>query len=206
VSPSGKARGIRHAQQDDEALVAAAQGGDRDALDALLRRHHDRVYALCRRITGHDADAHDATQEALLAIVRGLPRFDGRARFGTWAYRIATNACLDELRRRRRRPVPGLPDLDRPSQGPAGLAGRSPGVDAAIADRLDVDAALATLPEDFRAAVVLRDLCALDYAEIAEVLGIPPGTVRSRIARGRAVLARALGEPGDDAGRQTGST
>lgn len=146
------------------------------------------MYGLCRRITGNDADALDATQEALIAIVRGLDRFDGRAAFGTWAYRIATNACLDELRRRRRRPEPGLPDLDRSTTV-------ATSEDDTVADRLAVDAALAGLPPGFRAAVVLRDLLRLDYAEIAEVLGIPPGTVRSRIARGRAVLARALGEP-----------
>ena len=175
----------------DDELVAAATGGDRGALDTLLRRHHDRIHALCRRITGNDADALDATQEALIAIVRGLPRFDGRAAFGTWAYRIATNACLDELRRRRRRPEPVLPDLDRD----AGWAESGPDLDGVVTDRIVIDAALAQLPADFRAAVVLRDLCRLDYAEIAEVLDIPPGTVRSRIARGRAVLARHLGEP-----------
>jgi RNA polymerase sigma-70 factor (ECF subfamily) len=184
--------------------VAAAQAGDRGALDTLLRRHHDRLHALCRRVTGNDADAHDATQEALIAIVRGLPRFDGRAAFGTWAYRIATNACLDELRRRRRRPEPGLPD-DLPTTA-APLRDRGPELDGTVADRLAVDAALAQLPPDFRAAVVLRDLCRLDYAEIADVLGIPPGTVRSRIARGRAVLARHLGEPAATDDRPTTST
>jgi RNA polymerase sigma-70 factor, ECF subfamily len=171
-------------------LVAAAQAGDPTALDQLLREHYDRIHGLCRRICGHDADAQDATQEALLAIVRGLPRFDGRAAFGTWSYRIATNACFDELRRRRRRPEPGLPDLDRTDTG-----GDGPPLDTAVADQVVVDTALAALPAEFRAAVVLRDLCRLDYAEISDVLGIPPGTVRSRIARGRAALARELGEP-----------
>jgi RNA polymerase sigma-70 factor (ECF subfamily) len=175
--------------------VEAACTGDRRALDALLRRHHDRIHAVCRRICTNDADALDATQEALIAIVRGLPRFDGRSAFGTWAYRIATNACLDELRRRRRRPDPGLPDLERPTPGGA------PGIDATVADALAIDAALATLSPEFRAAVVLRDLCRLDYAEIAEVLGIPPGTVRSRIARGRGVLASALREPAGEPDR-----
>ena len=91
---------------DDAVLVAAAQSGDTKALDALLRRHHDQIYGLCRRLTGNDADALDATQEALMAVVRGLDGFDGRARFGTWVYRVSTNACFDELRRRKRRPVP----------------------------------------------------------------------------------------------------
>ena len=91
---------------DDRALVTAAKSGDRAALDQLFRRHYDRIHGVCRRITGNDADALDATQDALIAIVRGLPAFDGRARFSTWAYRVATNVCLDELRRRKRRPVP----------------------------------------------------------------------------------------------------
>jgi RNA polymerase sigma-70 factor (ECF subfamily) len=166
----------------------AAQAGDQRALDALLRRHYDRVYAVCRRLAGNDADAADATQEALMALVRGLPKFDGRAAFSTWAYRVATNACLDELRRRGRRPDPGLPEVEQaPPGGHPELADR-------VSDRLSIDTALQALPEEFRAAVVLRDLSGLDYAEIASVLGIPPGTVRSRIARGRAALARVLSE------------
>ena len=87
---------------DDRTLVAAVQAGDRAALDTLLRRHYDRIYAICRRIAGNDADAADATQDALMSIVRGLERFDGRSTFSTWSYRVATNACLDELRRRKR--------------------------------------------------------------------------------------------------------
>jgi RNA polymerase sigma-70 factor (ECF subfamily) len=169
-------------------LVAAAQGGDRRALDALLRTHHDRLYAVCRRMTGNDADAADATQETLLAVVRGLPKFDGRSRFATWSYRIAVNASLDELRRRRRRPEPGLDEVLFAAP-PGGTHDAS--ADAS-AQRLDVDAALARLAPDFRAAVVLRDLCGLDYAEIATILDIPPGTVRSRIARGRAALVPLL--------------
>jgi RNA polymerase sigma-70 factor, ECF subfamily len=175
--------------RDDRQLVDAAGAGDRSALDELLRRHYDRIYAICRRLAGNDADALDATQEALLAVVRGLPRFDGRAAFTTWCYRVATNACLDELRRRARRPRLVLPDDD---QGGVPVGG-DPSLDEAVSARLDVDAALAALPEDFRAPIVLRDLCQLDYAEIADVLGIPPGTVRSRIARGRAALRATLG-------------
>jgi RNA polymerase sigma-70 factor (ECF subfamily) len=167
-------------------LVRAAQGGDRAALDTLLRRHYDRIFALCRRMTGQDADASDAAQEAMIAIVRGLPRFDGRAQFGTWAYRIAHNACIDELRRRGRRPDPGLPDYEtEPTDGRPDVAG-------SVTDRLTLDEALLSIPPDFRAAVALRDQLGMDYAEIAEVLDIRPGTVRSRIARGRAALAEHL--------------
>ena len=183
---------------DDADLVAQAKQGDRAALDRLLRLHQPRVHLVCRRITGNDADALDATQEALIAIVRGLPRFDGRSRFSTWAYRIATNACLDELRRRRRRPEPGLDD----SRGVEPVQpGGSP--EEVVGARVLVDEALAALAPDFRAAVVLRDVCELDYAEIAEVLNIPAGTVRSRIARGRAQLADHLGNQNDPSRRPT---
>lgn len=176
-------------------LIEDARNGDRRALDRLLRDQQPRVYAVCRRIAGNDADALDATQEALIAIVRGLERFDGRARLSTWVYRIATNACLDELRRRRRRPLIGLPE--HPDGTPIEMAADDPAVDSSVANRLLVDEALTELPEEFRAAVVLRDLCQLDYREISEVLEIPPGTVRSRIARGRAQLAAVI------AGNQT---
>jgi RNA polymerase sigma-70 factor (ECF subfamily) len=146
---------------------------------------------VCRRLAGNDADALDATQEALIAIVRGLPRFDGRAKFSTWAYRVATNACLDELRRRNRRPDPGLPEFETTDTAPlGGTTARDPA--EVVSAAIDVDRGLALVPEEFRAAVVLRDVAGLDYAEIAAVLDLPPGTVRSRIARGRARLADAI--------------
>jgi RNA polymerase sigma-70 factor (ECF subfamily) len=190
---------------DDDALVRAAQAGDRAALDALLRRHHDRILGLCRRLAGNEADALDATQDALVAIVRGLGRFDGRSKFTTWSHRVAANACIDELRRRGRRAIVGLPeDFDGNARG---TATPSVGIEA-VPDRLAVDAALAQLPEEFRVAVVLRDLCDLEYAEIADELGIPAGTVRSRIARGRSLLAALLseGNPGDPEHRPSQGT
>lgn len=188
--------GIVGAEQSDASLVAAAAGGDRAALEDLLRRHHDRLYAVCRRVTGDDADAADATQDALMAVVRGLHRFDGRASFTTWSHRVAVNAALDELRRRRRRPVPSVDDPG----GDGALAwerqaARGPDAGEAVAARLDIDAALQALPPDFRVAIVLRDLSGLSYAEIAEVLTIPVGTVRSRLSRGRDALAALLGGP-----------
>jgi len=180
---------------DDRTLVARAVEGDRRALELLLDRHADRVHAVCRRIIAHPEDALDATQEAMIAIARGITRFDGRAAFSTWCYRIATNAALDELRRARRRPVPTHPDAPEP-------VAPGTGPDDVVAARLDVDEALWHVPEEFRAAVVLRDLCDLDYAEIAEVLDIPAGTVRSRISRGRAILVERLGR-GDEPGNPT---
>ena len=179
-----------HEDDDDEVLARRAADGDNGALDELLRRHTALVHGVCRRILGNPDDALDATQEALLAIARRIGSFDGRSKFSTWAYRVATNAALDEGRRRSRRPVPTetLPDR-RP--GSDSSTGGFP--DDGIADRLDIDAALARLTPDYRAAVALRDLVGMDYAEIGDVLGIPAGTVRSRISRGRAALADLLG-------------
>ncbi len=175
-------------QRDDHELALAAGRGDRDALDALLARHLDRVHAVCRRICGPD-DALDATQNALIGISRAIDRFDGRAAFTTWIHRIATNAALDELRRRSRRAVPVAPETFMAN------AARSGRVDdpERVVDRIDIDDALARLPEEFRVVVVLRDVSDLDYAEIAATLDIPIGTVRSRISRGRAALALMLG-------------
>jgi RNA polymerase sigma-70 factor (ECF subfamily) len=194
---------------DDLALVARAQGGDRHAMDALLRRHADRIHAVCRRVTGNEADAADAAQDAMIAIVRGLPRFDGRSSFSTWAYRVASNASLDELRRRRRRPVLAAPDHDHVER-PSDLAVVDPNAQAgfeSIEERDALDAALRALPEEFRVPLVMRDVGDLDYAEIAESLGIPLGTVKSRIARGRTALAaivRAGNQP-DPGERPTSS-
>lgn len=186
----------RLAETDDIVLVAAAQRGERNALDALLRRHVDRINAVCRRITAHDADGADATQNALISIAKGIARFDGTSSFSTWSYRVATNAALDEVRRRGRRPTPTEFDDDSGASTDRFLtavgSARAGSADA-VALRVDVDRAMRHLPPEFRAVVTLRDLCGLDYAEIAEILAIPPGTVRSRIARGRAALLPLLG-------------
>lgn len=158
---------------------------------------------------GNDADADDAAQEALLALVRGLRSYDGRAAFSTWSHRVVVNACLDELRRRSRRPRP-VDDPDARSPGVAGeRAGgptpTGPGIDDTVSDRLDLDAALMALAPELRAAVVLRDVGGHDYAAIAAILGVPIGTVRSRLSRGRARLARLIdaGNPSPTRGRPT---
>jgi RNA polymerase sigma-70 factor (ECF subfamily) len=170
-------------------LVTAARGGDRNALDQLLRRHYDRINAICRRIAGSTRDGDDACQEALIKITRSIGRFDGRASFTTWAYRIATNAALDELRKRARRPTLHHSEVDPLADQVDAVAQRRI---ESIVERSTIDEALATLPEEFRTAVVLRDVLDLDYAEIAALLEVPPGTVKSRIARGRTALADRL--------------
>ena len=209
MTPPG--RGDRLDAAPDPELVGLARDGDRAALETLLRRHHERIHLLCHRICRDRGDAEDAPQHALLAIVRGLAGYDGSAAFRTWSHRVATNACLDELRRRGRRPVTFTSDdaggADRLAAAESGRwstngagSGRSDGLDADPADlavgaeqRTRLQRALAELPDEFRIPVVLRDVAELDYAEIAELLDLAPGTVRSRISRGRRKLVDLLG-------------
>lgn len=180
--------------RSDEELVSAARQGDATAMDALLRRHYDRVHAVCRRIAGSTRDADDAAQEAMIRIVRNLDKFDGRSAFGTWAYRIATNTSLDELRKRKRRPQLHSVATDDDQPGPPEQADElAHRVVESAADRIAIEDALAELPDDFRLPVVMRDVGDLDYAEIADELGVPVGTVKSRIARGRKMLVERLG-------------
>ena len=174
------------ASAGEAALVQRARLGERQALELLLRGQYDRIHAVCRRITGNPTDAADAAQNALIAVTRGLVNFDDRSRFSSWVYRIAVNSSIDELRRRSRARTVSLDDLGA-VRAPAGRADPE-----STATRVDVEAALRRLSLEFRAPVVLRDMCGLDYAEIAEILQVPPGTVRSRIARGRAALVRLM--------------
>ncbi len=148
-------------------------------------------------MTGNDADALDATQEALIILMRRIDRFDGRSKFTTWMHRVVVNACLDDLRKRGRRPVPA-PVEEQSLEIKAQL------VEESVSQRLDLEAALAQLPAIFRVPVVLCDQLDMSYEEIAEELGIPPGTVRSRISRGRRRLFELLsGNPDHPAERQT---
>jgi RNA polymerase sigma-70 factor, ECF subfamily len=186
--------GDEAASDNDAMMLAAARAGDRAALESLLRKHYDRCYAVCRRLLGNDQDALDATQEAMIAVARGVMGFDGRSALSTWIYRVTTNAALDELRRRGRRPVLERGPVSDELGSPIDLA-TSPFTDEvgeSAAARLSLEGALEQLSDEHRAAVVLRDMLDLDYSEIAGVLGVPIGTVRSRIARGRAALAEAL--------------
>ena len=182
---------------DDTDLIGRAQRGEQDAVDQLLRAHYDRIFAVCRRMAGNDADAADAAQEALIAVVKGLPQFDGRSALSTWIYRVATNACLDEMRRRKRRPTAMADD---PAHEPTATG---PAFDTSLTDRMTIDAALANLSDEFRQPVVLRDLNGYDYGEIARLLGVPVGTVKSRIARGRAQMAAQLGNQPAAEGRRS---
>jgi RNA polymerase sigma-70 factor (ECF subfamily) len=176
-------------QSDEDLLRAFVSEGDQDALETLLRRHEARVYGLAYRTLGNRADALDATQEVFLKVIRKGRLFRRRSAFSTWLYRLTINLCTDMLRRQaRRNEVIGGVETEAPAE-------------ASVAERLDVEAALKSLPEDQRVVLVLRDIYGLTYAEIAETLEVPEGTVKSRIARGREALAGLLGELDDRSGR-----
>jgi RNA polymerase sigma-70 factor (ECF subfamily) len=177
----------------DEELLAAHLRGDRDAFGQLVGRHERRVYGICLRMLGNREDAQDAAQEAFLSALRRASSFRQEAAFSTWLYRIAVNAATDQARRRGRTRTTPLDPEDAGVPAPAG-GHNDPGEDVATA--VTVQAALTKVAEEFRAAVVLCDLLRLPYAEAAAVLGVPVGTVKSRVYRGRLALAEELGPRG----------
>ena len=180
---------IGHINRDDRSLVAAARQNDTGALDILLRRHYDTIRAVCHRIVIDSGGADDATQNALIAIARGIHAFDNRSSITTWMYRIAVNASLDEVRRTRRRPLP----MD-PADQKMGAISVTMDDMANLDDQLLISDALQQVDPDFRIPVVLRHVADMDYEEIARTLDIPVGTVKSRIARGRQQLAQMMTE------------
>ncbi len=171
----------------DEALVRRYLEGDVAAFDELMRAHENRVFSVCLRMLRNREAALDATQETFLAVFRKADRFSGKSAFSTWLYRVAVNTCYDALRRTRRRPTSPLPEHTDPID-PAS------GDEIAAADvRPSIEAALGELPVEFRAAVILSDLEGLALQEVGDLLGVPVGTVKSRVFRGRRLLADALG-------------
>ena len=172
----------------DRELVERFVGGDDTAFTGLVRRHERRVYNLAYRMLGREEDARDAAQDAFLNALRKLSSFRGDAAFTTWLHRVTVNTCYDILRKRKREPV-----LDMVP--PSAEAGRAPHDHAeGVAASVDVQHALSQVPEEFRAALVLHDVQDLAYEDVAATLGVPVGTVKSRIHRGRIALAKALGE------------
>jgi RNA polymerase sigma-70 factor (ECF subfamily) len=168
-------------------LLARVVGGDRQAFELVMRNHEDRVFSVCLRILGDRERALDATQDTFLTVFRKASQFEGRSAVGTWIYRIAVNACYDQLRKTQRRPTESLPEHVDPTDPSAEEAIES----AAL--RPEIESALSELPADFRNAVILSDLEGLPLPEVAEVLGVPIGTVKSRVFRGRRLLAQRLG-------------
>lgn len=171
----------------DAELIAAHAAGDQHAFGELVRRHRDRMWAVALRTLRDPDEAADALQEAFISAFRAAGSFRAESQVTTWLHRIVVNACLDRVRRRNARPTSPLPEA-----GP-----HEPAVPRdAMSERetlLAVQEALATLPEEQRAAIVLVDVEGYSVAETASILGVAEGTVKSRCARGRAKLAVLLG-------------
>lgn len=190
------AAGYRNAMTDsargDPELLRAHVAGDPDAFAELFRRHRDRLWAIALRTVGDREEAADALQDALLSAHRAAATFRGDSAVTTWLHRIVVNACLDRIRRRQARPTVPLPDGW--SAEPGGYRGVEPAAPAPDHDTaLVVRQALAGLPPEQRAALILVDVQGYPVAEVAVILGVAEGTVKSRCARGRAKLAMILG-------------
>ena len=178
---------------DEPSLIARSQKGDLVAFNALVECYQRQVYNLCLRLLTSAASAEDATQEAFIAAYRRIDTFQGGS-FRAWLLRIAANASYDELRRQRRRPTASL-EAATAEHGAAEVPSAAAGPeDEALRQELTahLQAGLATLLPDQRLAVILRDVHGLSYEEIAETMHCSVGTVKSRIARGRARMREYL--------------
>jgi RNA polymerase sigma-70 factor (ECF subfamily) len=176
--------------RSDAELLAAHVDGDPAAFEELVRRHKDRLWAVALRTTGDPEEAADAVQDALISAYRRAGQFRGESAVTTWLHRIVVNASLDRLRRRAARPAQALPDdLD---DLPGAVVADPTDEHARRETQLLVAQALATLPDDQRAAVLLVDVEGWPIEDAARMLGCPEGTVKSRCFRGRAKLAKRL--------------
>ena len=178
----------------DPALVRACQRGEAGALDALIRATYADVYALCRRMLADPDEAADATQEVFVRVMRSVLGFRGESSFGTWLHRVTVNVCLTALRRRSRARATGMVAGGTPFALPGDEAElpSTSGSPSELAETADLlarsEAALAALPEDARAVVVLRDLEGLSTREVAELLGVTETVVKVRLHRAHARL------------------
>jgi RNA polymerase sigma-70 factor, ECF subfamily len=188
---------LRDDPRDDKSLIADHVAGDPDAFSVLVSRHRDRLWAVALRTLSDREEAADALQDALVSAFRNAASYRGEAAVTTWLHRVVVNACLDRVRRRQARPAVPLGDTEVATRRDE---------HAATETRLDVRAALATLPAAQRAAIVLVDMEDMSVAEAAQVLGVAEGTVKSRCSRGRAALALLLRpERAASAGRTAGN-
>ncbi len=185
---------------DELGLIAQARDGDINAFNDLVLAYQDRVYGLAYRIMGEPASAADATQEAFISAFRKLNSYRG-GQFKSWLYRIVTNACYDELRRRKRRPADSLEDLAPESADPPPQLVSQSESPEDHAQRMELSRAIEdcirALSPEHRTLVVLRDVEDLDYQSIAAAIGLELGTVKSRLSRARARLRDCLGGLGE---------
>ena len=186
-------------RSQEQQLVSAARGGDLDAFEALVRLYEKRVFALTLRMCGNPEDAAEAAQETFLAAWQGLVFFRGDASFSTWLYRLASNACVDLLRREgRHRAAAGLSLDDEELNLDVPDPARSPQDEAERREmREEIERGLASLSPEHREVLVLREIHQLSYDEIAETLDLDVGTVKSRISRGRKQLRKFLLKSGN---------
>ncbi|MFB9367330.1 RNA polymerase sigma factor SigM [Kitasatospora sp. NPDC001664] len=184
----GEGVAVTEEELPDATLLARHAAGDPDAFGVLVRRHRDRLWAVALRTLGDREEAADALQDALVSAFRAAHTFEGRSAVTTWLHRIVVNACLDRARRSASRPATPLDQEEHRLDRLLGSAEATEAVVVRAELRREVTAALAALPPDQRAALVLVDMQGYGVAEAAEVLGVPVGTVKSRCARGRARL------------------
>src|SRR6187401_290387 len=179
----------------DEELVASATAGDLESFNQLVVRWERPIYALAYRTLGREEDARDVVQEAFLRAYRGLRAFKGEAKFSSWLYRITLNLCRDWMRRERRAPIVHPPDGTDPIDLADDQVAPAESVEDLVARREMSDAvskAMAELPEEQRAAILLKEYHGLTFQEIAEMLNCPLSTVKTRLYQGLTVLRRRL--------------
>jgi RNA polymerase sigma-70 factor (ECF subfamily) len=179
----------------DEELVARSVQGDPESFNQLVLRWERSIYALAYRTLGRDEDARDVCQETFLRAYRGLHAFKGQAKFSSWLYRIALNLCRDAMRRERRAPLVAVPDGIDPTELAAQQPSPAPSVEDLVAQAelgRHVAAAMRRLPEDQRTAILLKEYHGLTFQEIAEVMGCPLSTAKTRVYQGLSVLRREL--------------
>ena len=185
----------------EQELVSQARAGDTAAFEQLMLDNQDRVYTLCLRMTGDREDALDLAQETFLNAWRGLSSFQGNSSFSTWVYRLASNACIDFLRKRKRRQQGEAPlsldDDEAPLPQPADPRGTPEDELERRELRRAVERGLQALPEHHRQVLIMRELSGLSYQEIGAVLNLDLGTVKSRIARARMALKNILVQEGN---------
>jgi len=184
-----------HSSLDDEKLAQLARGGDIGAFDALMLRWERKIFALCYGIMGNADDAQDAVQESFQSAFKTIQTFRGDSKFSSWIHRIAVNACITQKRKQKRLAETGFENLDGVSWEPIASGTDSNPLHAIQGKELAlaVRSAVATLPEEIRLAVLLKEFQNLTFQEISETLHLPLSTVKSRVYTGFKLLREKLG-------------